>query len=89
MLEAATNRHTGQLKEIFAQAGKLYGSEIDRQEQEEQRNLERATYMPRRARQQTLRTVMTVKIHHRSSDLSTTSGKHCQIVMIDITRRKK
>ena len=30
MLETSTNRHTGQLKEIFAQAGKLYGSEIDR-----------------------------------------------------------
>lgn len=42
MLETATNRHTGQLKEIFAQAGKLYGSEIDRQGQ---RNSKRLTYM--------------------------------------------
>ncbi len=30
MLEHSTNRHTEQLREIFCQAGKLYGSEIDR-----------------------------------------------------------
>lgn len=33
MLENSTKSHTQQLKEIFSQAGKLYGSELDRQEQ--------------------------------------------------------
>ena len=32
MLEHSTNRHTEQLREIFCQAGKLYGSEMDRRE---------------------------------------------------------
>lgn len=30
MLEHSTNRHTEQLREIFCQAGKLYGSEIEK-----------------------------------------------------------
>lgn len=30
MLEHSTNRHTEQLREIFGQAGKLYGSEMDK-----------------------------------------------------------
>lgn len=32
MLEHSTNRHTEQLREIFSQAGKMYGSEMDRSE---------------------------------------------------------